>query len=318
MVVVFCWKLLISFEPKVFGKSFISTIFLISELVKAVGIFLKSTFPVVFVTVVVVVVWGCFKFCVIFCVFISSETAWLKYLLSNSLSLKFWFCWVVEICVKYLFISSLPSKGVTEATFPWFCCINFWISFIPIFEGIVVFDFAKDVGIWKYLFKSSPSSGSLTWIWLFISCSGWAIFCWIFIALLFVKGACTTCDKVFIGAALFCEVKTAKSTAPVFDIFDIFGCCTSWFCLIILFSSTFFLFGVSSGWLYCSISSSYALAFLCIWFWFWYAANSSGEYWFKFCGSFSIFSFTGVFISFCLDISTCLNWTGLDSFIATS
>ena len=56
VVVVFCWKLLISLEPKVVGKSFISTIFLISELVKADGILLKSTFPVVLVVVVVVVV----------------------------------------------------------------------------------------------------------------------------------------------------------------------------------------------------------------------------------------------------------------------
>ena len=139
VVVVVCLKLLISFEPKVVGKSFISTIFLISEEVKALGIFLKSTFPVVLVVVVVVVV-VCLKLLIslepkvagksfiliIFCKFrlflirssglISCEVVLVKYLLRISSSVIFSNCG--PACTKYLFISSFPVIGVTEATFP--------------------------------------------------------------------------------------------------------------------------------------------------------------------------------------------------------
>ena len=109
MVVVVCLKLLISLEPKVAGKSFISTILFTSEEVKAVGKFLKSTFPVVLVVVVVVVCWKLlisfepkvggksfistifwmFKLlCIISSGLTSCEVVFEKYLLSISSSVK--------------------------------------------------------------------------------------------------------------------------------------------------------------------------------------------------------------------------------------
>ena len=57
VVVVVCLKFLISLEPNVAGKSFISIIFWIVEEVNPVGIFVKSTFPVVWVVVVMVFCW---------------------------------------------------------------------------------------------------------------------------------------------------------------------------------------------------------------------------------------------------------------------
>ena len=234
--------------------------------------------------------------------------------------------------MKYWFISSFPSIGVTEATFPPCCCIcvcvcgwvliwffpiNFCISFKSTPAGIVVFDLAKVVGIWKYLFKSSPSSGSFTWIWLLICWTGcWIIFCWIFIFLLLLKGVCTIClvfntwEIILVGAALCCEVKVAKSTGPELDIFD----CFIWFWFISLMSSISLSFFVSLGWLYWSTISCKLFWVSLIWFWLLYKANSSTS----FCICWFWISYWGVWILFCSSSSICLYWTGLDAFIATS
>ena len=357
VVVVVCLKLLISLEPKVAGKSFISTILFTSEEVKAVGKFLKSTFPVVLVVVVVVVCWkllisfepkvGGFSFistifwmfkllCIISSGLTSCEVVFEKYLLSISSSVKLFDGGTWVNCLKYLFISSLSVIGNTEATFPssfwlWFCPIIFciWISFICTLAGFVVLALDKLVGIWKYLFKSSPSSASFTCIWELI----WGI-CWIFKALLLVAGVwmicCwvfTTCDKVFIGAALCCEAKVVISTGPWFDNPDCLISCSygSFDCLMDICASFWFWFSkcswfsiwISFCWLnpWISCLGDSGLAF--IFNWFWYMANSSGEYWLSkfwasFCTCWFWFSFSGVCIS------SCLYWTGLEAFMATS
>ena len=352
VVVVVCLKLLIWFDPNVSGKSFISIIFLISEEVKASGISLKFTLPVVLVVVVVVVclkllisfepnVGGKSFILIIFSTFIlfliicsgliSSEVAFVKYLLSICSSVISSVLATGLICLKYLFISSVSVIGVTEATFAsssfwlWFCSCIFCIWFKSTFTGLDIFVFDKFVGIWKYLFKSSPSSASCTWILEVILGT-----CWIFSVLLFVAGVWTicwvlmTCEITFVGASLFWEVKVAISTAPWFESpncwmsnsFGSFDCLIE-ICAWFWFSkfSSFLSLSISF-WLYSFISSLFesGLAFILIWFL--YIANSSGEYWFTFWASFCSCWFWISISGEC--ISSWLYLTGLEEFIATS